>query len=124
MGRKILMVIAEAAEIDDLAQSRLGGGITERRRPPPVTIREVRGVEGVNKVIGGVATSHGVGQRGRFPDISPDGHTDSVVGRWPPCHRSDVMARFRQRGADVRTDETGGPGDEHTHRIKLPGVTG
>ena len=69
--RQVVVEVAEAAEVDDLPDAGVGGGVPEGGRGLGVPLLEVVRVQGVHQVVGGVARRPGRARRLSASATSP-----------------------------------------------------
>ena len=114
--RQRVLVVAEAAEVDDALQPGPRTRLAECRGGGGVLAFEVRVGERVHEVVGRLAAGHRVAQGAGMVNVCLDGRACSGVGGRVAGHGGDVVAGLGQGRAQPAADETGTAGDEHSHR--------
>ena len=113
---QVLVLAAQAAEVDDAPDAGLRGRGAEVLRRLRVGRLEVLAVEGVDEVVGRVRAVEGRAEAVGLGDVAVDGVAGALVRVGVPGHRPDVVAGLDQRLAQVGPHEAGGPGDRDGQR--------
>jgi hypothetical protein len=120
VGREVWPVIAEPAEIDDLADARplrLGRDVLGRSA---IELGEVARPERMDEVIGDVDAFERAACRRAVGEVGGDRANSRQVGRVRPSRDSDDLAPLRERRHERAPDKPGGSEDSGSHSGSPP----
>jgi hypothetical protein len=122
--REDVVVVAEAAEVDDPGQPGVRRRDAERLSGRGVVRLEGRLVEGVDELVGSFAGCRGGGERLGLGDVAEHRLPRPGVAVRAPGHRPHLVACVVQRRAKPAADEPGRAGDEELHLPSLGSAGG